>query len=183
MMNNSRPANYLYLDWGQIWMEYIFPNDTAIPTEYGGLNNPASIYYNMALRIHPAAEFAARALFYLWEIGYVSGDKLHIVGHSFGAHIAGQIAVEFEKLTLGHRVARVTGLDPAGVLDPWPTQAGAQLSYRDAEYVDVYYTNMQLFGMKNFLNVHMSYVGTLETVKLVNEIIISGPLKSCFLHH
>lgn len=42
-------------------------------------------------------------------------DKIHLIGHSLGAHVVGNMGRTFKSLT-GKQVARVTGLDPAGPL-------------------------------------------------------------------
>ena len=41
--------------------------------------------------------------------------RLHLVGHSLGAHLVGFLAKQVQKLGLG-KVARITALDPAGPL-------------------------------------------------------------------
>ncbi|XP_051172193.1 uncharacterized protein LOC127288642 [Leptopilina boulardi] len=61
-------------------------------------------------------------------------DKLHLIGFSLGAHVAGFAGAE-----LGN-VSRITGLDPAGPLfesqDP-----RARLDEQDAQFVDVIHSN------------------------------------------
>merc|ERR1712083_679544 len=42
-------------------------------------------------------------------------DKVHLIGHSLGAHVVGNMGRTFRSLS-GKQVARVTGLDPAGPL-------------------------------------------------------------------
>ncbi|XP_058495033.1 lipoprotein lipase [Solea solea] len=62
-------------------------------------------------------------------------DRIHLLGYSLGAHVAG-IAGDLT----GHKISRITGLDPAG---PTFEHADAQstLSRDDAQFVDVLHTN------------------------------------------
>lgn len=46
----------------------------------------------------------------------ISVEKIHLIGHSLGAHICGAAGREFEFLT-GMLLPRITGLDPAKVRD------------------------------------------------------------------
>lgn len=66
-------------------------------------------------------------------------NNFHIIGHSLGAHIAGQTA-RLLKEESGISVARITALDPA-----FPcfenTSATLRLRKSDAQFVDVIHTN------------------------------------------
>lgn len=64
--------------------------------------------------------------------------QFHLVGHSLGAHIAGQTARLLKKD--GITVQRVTGLDPAHPCFENET-ASLRLRKSDAEFVDVIHTN------------------------------------------
>lgn len=76
------------------------------------------------------------------ELAKIYNHKLntdfHFVGHSLGAHIAGQASRYLQYV--GIKVRRVTGLDPA-----YPcfenTSAILRLCKDDAEFVDVYHSN------------------------------------------
>ena len=61
-------------------------------------------------------------------------DKIHLIGFSLGAHVAGFAGAELKNLS------RITGLDPAG-----PLFEGYDISVRldksDAKYVDVIHSN------------------------------------------
>ncbi|XP_076847508.1 lipoprotein lipase [Brachyhypopomus gauderio] len=76
----------------------------------------------------------AKFINWLESLGYPL-EKLHVLGYSLGAHVAG-IAGNLS----GNKVNRITGLDPAG-----PTFEHAdrprRLSNDDAEFVDVLHTN------------------------------------------
>lgn len=68
--------------------------------------------------------------------------KLHIVGHSLGAQVAGEVGKQFDR-----RVGRITGLDPAGPLYQNVPRED-RLDAGDANYVDVIHTNQGQFGYK-----------------------------------
>lgn len=63
-------------------------------------------------------------------------DKVHIIGHSIGSHIAGYVGKSFKHRKLGH----ITALDPAA-----PNFEGMPKSVRvdrsDALFVDAIHTN------------------------------------------
>ncbi|CAG2109175.1 unnamed protein product, partial [Medioppia subpectinata] len=62
-------------------------------------------------------------------------SKVHIVGHSLGAHVSGLTGKKF-----GGRLGRISGLDPAGpTFDGKP--ATEKLSATDAQFVDAIHTN------------------------------------------
>uniref|UniRef100_A0A2A4J690 Lipase domain-containing protein n=1 Tax=Heliothis virescens TaxID=7102 RepID=A0A2A4J690_HELVI len=72
-------------------------------------------------------------------------SDIHLIGHSLGSHISGFAGKSFTDLT-GHRVGRITGLDPAGpcfsdVIETF------RLNVRDADFVDVIHSNAGVFGV------------------------------------
>ncbi|XP_077438218.1 inactive pancreatic lipase-related protein 1-like [Vanacampus margaritifer] len=68
-------------------------------------------------------------------------DKFHIIGHSLGAHVAGEVGSKISGL------ARITGLDPT---EPYfqDTNAAVRLDTTDAAFVDVIHTDGHPFGSK-----------------------------------
>ncbi|XP_063235180.1 pancreatic triacylglycerol lipase-like [Bacillus rossius redtenbacheri] len=74
----------------------------------------------------------------------LSSARLHLIGHSLGAHIAGVAANRFRG-----KVARVTGLDPAGPLFGVGESAADRLDSSDAGFVDVIHTCAGVLGWKN----------------------------------
>ena len=63
---------------------------------------------------------------------------IHVIGHSLGAHMAGQIGKETQKRTL-QKIGRITALDPASPY--FEGEASKMLSKNHAELVDVIHTN------------------------------------------
>jgi pimeloyl-ACP methyl ester carboxylesterase len=78
---------------------------------------------------------------YLKKNNYISLDKLHLVGHSLGAHLAGRVGHALQKHPDGGKVSRITGLDPAGPLFD-VMKFHRKLVKDDADFVDVYHTAM-----------------------------------------
>lgn len=75
-------------------------------------------------------------------------EKVHLIGHSLGAHIAGFAGKEFTKRT-SQKLPRITSLDPAGPLfNAYSQNKDERLSDEDAEMVDVLYTDIGLMGYK-----------------------------------
>lgn len=159
-MNGTTRANYLFFDWNQTPANSIFPPDQRDTVEYPMLRYPESNYYLLTQWAPRYAIFAAKSLLFLRDKGYVRGSDLYIFGHSIGAHMAGQVASLFRDLT-GDSVQIISALDPAGVIDPLPPGGGAQLSRNDANYVEVYYSNLDFYGMRSnhLLDVHLSWIG------------------------
>lgn len=73
-------------------------------------------------------------------------DKFHLVGHSLGAQLVGQIGRTAKNSDSKYVFHRITGLDPAGpVFFPLNPFAPA-LSALDAEYVDIIHTDATGLG-------------------------------------
>lgn len=98
-------------------------------------------YLECVRRTRDIGQTVAKMIDFLVENQNGSTSKMHIVGHSLGAHIAGYAA----SYVIRGRVARVTGLDPAGpaFLLNGPE---ARLDPTDAEFVDVIHTAVGTAG-------------------------------------
>ncbi|EDW07887.1 vitellogenin-1 [Drosophila mojavensis] len=70
-------------------------------------------------------------------------ETIHVIGENVGAHVAGAAANEFTRLT-GHKLRRVTGLDPSHIVAKNPNTLTG-LARGDAEFVDVIHTSV--YGM------------------------------------
>ena len=79
-------------------------------------------------------------VFQNWNLNPAAVD---IVGHSFGAQIAGQAG-----MLLNGKLRSIFGLDPAGPLfcHPVPVSTSMRLDATDAQYVQVIYSNAGVIG-------------------------------------
>ncbi|XP_026315342.1 pancreatic lipase-related protein 2-like isoform X2 [Hyposmocoma kahamanoa] len=80
----------------------------------------------------------------LLEAGLQS-DKLHLIGHSLGSHVAGYIAKEL-KNKYNRTVKRLTALDPAFPAFYPDGLMMQHVSAKDAEFVDVIHTDAGGYG-------------------------------------
>lgn len=89
-------------------------NETnVIVVEWQWLASDA-IYFNAAFNTRIVGERVGEFIIYLRKAKYLRSYKsVHIVGFSLGAHVAGFAAKHVKKATRV-KIARVTGLDPAG---------------------------------------------------------------------
>lgn len=80
-------------------------------------------------------------------INYETVDKVHLIGHSLGAHIVGAAGRHFQTLT-NLSVPRITGLDPANPC----FNEGESLSgicRGDADFVDIIHSNAKVLGKRD----------------------------------
>ncbi|XP_063242230.1 phospholipase A1 VesT1.02-like [Bacillus rossius redtenbacheri] len=71
-------------------------------------------------------------------------QNMHLVGHSLGAHVAGQAS---QRAGVDRYLGRITGLDPASPLLKSKNLTKV-LDEKDAEFVDVIHTNVNYLGWK-----------------------------------
>lgn len=84
-------------------------------------------------------------IFLLESFGLTKPEMIHLIGISAGAHILAEVGTNYFSRT-GKKIARISGLDPAGPFKEPPIALGTQLSPDNAEFVDVYHTNAGLYG-------------------------------------
>jgi len=102
--------------------------------------------YDLAARNSiDVGEFVGRCL--AGVIQQQGTGALHFSGHSLGAHLVGKIGRTIDEVT-GQKVARITGLDPAGprfvdgpLVDAIPELHANLLSPDSAQFVDIIHTN------------------------------------------
>lgn len=119
----KKQANVFYVDW----------------------NHHANTF-NYIKSVNSMAEVAGDIFEILkgYELAYPGFKKqsVRVIGHSLGAHVAGQLG----RLMMG-QMEQIIGLDPAGVelVDASPS---AKLTIDDAKYVTAYHTNARNYGTR-----------------------------------
>ncbi|KAF6210636.1 hypothetical protein GE061_013743 [Apolygus lucorum] len=125
--------------------EYLTYNDVNVITpDYGSINyDPPFLFFYTAAKSYKIGRFIGQLVVFLIEQG-ADPDKIHIIGHSLGAHIAG-FAAKYAK-SKGMLIGRVTGLDPCN-----PVYNANSAEYRldsgDARYTDCIYTTYGIWAL------------------------------------
>ncbi|KAA0724766.1 Hepatic triacylglycerol lipase [Triplophysa tibetana] len=121
-----------------IMEQWIFNLASALKFRRGQVNVIISDWRSLALHPYPIAAKNSRQvgrdvatlLEWLEEAVQLSVDKVHLIGYSLGAHVAGFAGSHFR----GRKVGRITGPHFEGV------PAFDRLSHDDAQFVDVIHT-------------------------------------------
>ncbi|XP_075156812.1 vitellogenin-1-like [Haematobia irritans] len=100
----------------------------------------ATLYANTAYNTDKLGRFLAIGL---RNLG-LPPDRLHIIGHSLGAHIVGIAGRYYYKLT-GRKIDRITGLDPARPCFRTPS-IFPSLKRGDGRYIDIIHSNPYELG-------------------------------------
>nr|AIY34735.1 lipase 6 [Lygus lineolaris] len=121
-----------------------YDNVNVITLDFGNINHDLPIFfYYTAAKSYRIGRFLGQFVVFLIEQG-VDPDKIHIIGHSLGGHIAG-FAAKYAK-SKGKRIGRVTGLEPCN-----PVYGFNTASYRsdtgDAKFTDCIFTTYGLLGL------------------------------------
>ncbi|XP_043801526.1 lipase member H-like [Apis laboriosa] len=110
--------------------------DNILALDYRDITYQAYIISTMAINI--LGELMANALNSIVDKG-VNPEKIHIIGHSLGAHLAAKISRKTK-----FKIPRITALDPAG---PLFYILNAHLTNSDAKFVDVIHTDIGILGL------------------------------------
>ncbi|KAF2881203.1 hypothetical protein ILUMI_24968 [Ignelater luminosus] len=121
-LNRTEDYNIILVDW---------KNFSAAPWYMHAANNTKIVGDTLATTL----KFHNRT-------GEVDLSKVHLIGLSIGAHIAGFLGKHFKGR---HKIGRITGLDPAFSLFPLKDRS-RRLSRFDADFVDVIHTNAGMIG-------------------------------------
>ena len=109
------------------------PSSNVIKVSWQDSNR--GLYHTAAHNSRIVGRQLSLFLHYLDEMFHIDLDRFHLVGHSLGAHIAGFVGADNEG-----RIARITGLDPAGPIFV-DLNTSMRLDPSDAKFVDVMHTN------------------------------------------
>jgi pimeloyl-ACP methyl ester carboxylesterase len=101
----------------------------------------ALLYPDARNQVYKVGMYVGEILKNFFEAKNVTLDNVHVIGHSLGAHVAGNVGKYFKG-----KIGRITALDPADPLvrsnDPDTVMAN------DAKFVDVIHTAIGVAGQK-----------------------------------
>ncbi|XP_025424523.1 uncharacterized protein LOC112693598 isoform X2 [Sipha flava] len=126
-----------------------YPDDYNILTlDWAHYSNIVN-YFKVANRCTMVGEVLSYFLIRLVELRIVMPDKIHMIGHSLGAHTLGACGRKFLQIT-SMKIGRITGLDPSGpsFARSWYywTETNERLHQNNATFVDVIHTAMGVTG-------------------------------------
>jgi hypothetical protein len=88
LLNRGQNENIMVLDWGRL---------SAAGLTLGNLIETASAYVNVLGNVGPAGGRVADFLEFLRKNVNIDQSKVHIIGHSLGAHICESIIDELKR--------------------------------------------------------------------------------------
>ncbi|KAI5711265.1 hypothetical protein M8J75_015521 [Diaphorina citri] len=94
-----------------------------------------------AVMTHQVGILAAEMVNKLVELNFTQYDRIHMIGHSLGAHVSGATGTYCKE-----KMARITGLDPAGPGFMVLMGNDMRLDMSDAQFVDVIHTAAGVAG-------------------------------------
>ncbi len=92
-------------------------------------------YFGAADRVSPVGNFVGAYLTWLRDLGMLDFNRIHVIGFSLGAHIAGFIGKNTNR-----QLHTIIGLDPAGPLFSGK-HPDEKIDANDAQYVECVHTN------------------------------------------
>lgn len=111
---------------------------TVIIVDWGGGSSPP--YTQAVANIRLVGAIAAHIVHMVYqEMRLPNLERVHMIGHSLGAHLAGYAGYTLQK-EFGLQLGRITGLDPAEPLFT-DTDPLVRLDRSDAHFVDVVHTD------------------------------------------
>ncbi|CAG7832152.1 unnamed protein product [Allacma fusca] len=102
-------------------------------------------YINAVRHLNEVANYIAMFLVFMQQTTtFQNMTRVHIVGFSLGAHVAGLVGRRINSLT-GHKIGRITGLDPAGP-GFHTILANDRIRLNDANFMDFIHGDTDTFG-------------------------------------
>uniref|UniRef100_A0A2A4JPF3 Lipase domain-containing protein n=1 Tax=Heliothis virescens TaxID=7102 RepID=A0A2A4JPF3_HELVI len=125
-------------------------------------------YLCVVERVETVGNQLGEALVILFKTGKLLLESLILIGHSLACHVLGYAGRKAD--SLGYKLLRITGLDPAGPLYNPPSKYIA-FSYTDAVYTEAMHTDPGGYGIIN----------STVTVQYWPNTVTSGSQNGCFL--
>lgn len=117
---------------------------TVVIVDWGGGSSPP--YTQAVANIRLVGAIAAHVIHMIYqECGLPNLDRVHMIGHSLGAHLSGYAGYTLQR-EFGLQLGRITGLDPAEPLFT-DTDPMVRLDRSDAGFVDVVHTDAVSLAM------------------------------------
>lgn len=140
--NEGKKFNVVVVDWGKLASASFW---TAL------------FYYPQAVQnVARVGEHVANFIKFLLDAEAIcSLGKVHLLGFSLGAHVAG-VAGMYLKNKTGIKVGRITGFDPAGPEFGEDVKPNYRLDKEDADFVDVIHSNAGNLGT-DLLSGHVDF--------------------------
>ncbi|XP_053697813.1 pancreatic triacylglycerol lipase-like [Sabethes cyaneus] len=129
--------------WIQSFVNTFLENDpdgTATVVVIDWRKGSVPPYTQCVADIRLVGAIAAHAIHMLYqELGMKNLDKVHVLGHSLGAHVCGYVGYYLQK-DFGLKLGRITGMDPAEPMFS-DTDPIVRLDSSDANFVDIVHTD------------------------------------------
>jgi len=154
MESTNQRTNVILIEWNdlnhhnnyRLAVARSFINEIFVPDRFQWSED---VYLDAAMNAIHAGQYVGLILAALAKRSSIDFN-IHLAGHSLGAHLVGIAGRSYEKAT-GKKVARVTGLDPAGpsfidgpIVEADPELFKNRLNKNDAEFVDIIHSQGSL---------------------------------------
>ncbi|XP_035704774.1 phospholipase A1 member A [Folsomia candida] len=135
-------ANIIVMDWSAL-------SQPRFPKNFVELFGILFSYKDVLNNLEPIAMRIAMFIQMLVHNNIATLNKLHLIGHSLGAHISGNVGKHIRtQLFPGMKAERVTGLDPAGPAFVPPLLGPViPMDPADANFVDSIHSDADLNGI------------------------------------
>lgn len=111
---------------------------TCVVIDWGGGSSPP--YNQASANIRLVGAITASVIHMIYEeLGLKNLDKVHMIGHSLGAHLSGYTGYYLQK-DFGLKLGRITGMDPAELAFT-ETDPIVRLDTTDANFVDIVHSD------------------------------------------
>ncbi|CAL8096647.1 unnamed protein product [Orchesella dallaii] len=165
LMHTGDPV--VIVDWGHL-----------ADGKFGPEAARAILYPFIVDNVADVGQYVANFIVFLKDNEALSSlDQVHILGFSLGAHVSGIAGWTVQNATDGEKVARITGLDPAGPKF-FLKRTERRLNQDDAKFVDVIHTShlgyfLQMGHLDFFPNGGKIQPGCVETESGITDTVTS----------